>query len=131
MRRIALKIIIICSVIFMSCGNDSSDKNNDVQPPSSLKAYQLEKGTEITIPNGYTILDMSEFGRVLPSSTTYYLKQNSSDRIFAFRDGDFQYEITPPSGMALVGVCSFGEILGFVTYYCQDKTTGKIFKCNY
>lgn len=88
----------------------------------------LTVGEEIAVPDGYTFVDASAFGKI-QSYPTYYCSNNETGRIYVCTDGVIGREIVIPDGYTFVGASAFGEIQSYPTYYCKQNSTGRVFIC--
>lgn len=116
----AISTVIVIGVLFVLVSAFSYD---ETQPEI------LVVGQEIFVPDGYTFVDASAFGKI-SSYPTYYCRHNDSGRIFICTDGVIGKEIVIPDGYTFLGASAFGEISSFPTYYCLQNSTGRVFICD-
>lgn len=90
---------------------------------------KLTVGQEIVVPEGYTFVDASAFGKI-SAYVTYYCKEDASGRIFVCTDGVIGKEIVIPEGYTFVGASASGEISSYATYYCMHNASGRVYICD-
>ena len=86
-------------------------------------------GREIPVPEGYSLIAVSSFGKY-GDNPTFYCQNDTTSRVYICDDGIVQDEIIVPDGYTLVAVSAYGQYGGNYTYYCQNNETGQVFACD-
>lgn len=117
-------VVVLCivTVLLVLCwGRVRSDSNPE-------NTNELVIGSSLAVPNGYTLIAASEYGRFFGVST-FYVQQNVSGRIYVLKNGQIGAEVVLPHGYTLAGVSAYGEHYAIRTFYCRNITTDETFEC--